>query len=96
MHGSTVGPSPRGSYIHTYSFLPSIPTTASGKDSENLAAVQLMRPTCRELENLAPSNICVCSTPKREGGRSGPEAGRSAVRTVRACGSDGPRVRRTY
>jgi hypothetical protein len=39
---------------------------------------------------------------KREGvehqierGRSGPEAGQSAVRTVRACGPDGPRVRRT-
>jgi hypothetical protein len=27
-------------------------------------------------------------------GRSGPEAGRSAVRTVRACGPDGPRTRR--
>ena len=28
-------------------------------------------------------------------GRSGPEAGRYVVRTVRVCGSDGPRVRRT-
>ena len=28
------------------------------------------------------------------GGRSGPEAGRSAVRTVRGGGADGPRVRR--
>jgi hypothetical protein len=28
------------------------------------------------------------------GGRSGPEAGRSAVRTVRAYGPDGPRMRR--
>jgi hypothetical protein len=27
--------------------------------------------------------------------QSGPEAGRSAVRTVRACGPDGPRTRRT-
>jgi hypothetical protein len=27
-------------------------------------------------------------------GRSGPEAGRSAVRTVRGGGADGPRVRR--
>jgi hypothetical protein len=29
-----------------------------------------------------------------QGGRSGPEAGLSAVRTVRAWGPDGPRVRR--
>jgi hypothetical protein len=33
--------------------------------------------------------------PELSGGLSGPEAGRSAVRTVRACGPDGPRVRRT-
>jgi hypothetical protein len=31
---------------------------------------------------------------KLSGGRSGPEAKRSVVRTVRACGPDGPRVRR--
>jgi hypothetical protein len=31
---------------------------------------------------------------KRPHGRSGPEAGRSAVRTVRGGGADGPRVRR--
>jgi hypothetical protein len=55
IHGSAAGPS----YIHSYGFLPSIPPTASGKDLENLAAVQLMGPTCRELENLAPTNICV-------------------------------------
>jgi hypothetical protein len=29
-----------------------------------------------------------------QGGQSGPEAGRSAVRMVRAWGPDGPRVRR--
>ena len=32
---------------------------------------------------------------KEKGGWSGPRAGRSAVRTVRACGSDGPRKRIT-
>jgi hypothetical protein len=31
---------------------------------------------------------------KRPCGRSGPEAGQSAVRTVRGGGADGPRVRR--
>jgi hypothetical protein len=31
----------------------------------------------------------------KEGGRSGPRAGRSAVRTVRATGPDGPHARRT-
>jgi hypothetical protein len=37
----------------------------------------------------------ICLNHKRAGGRSGPEAGRSVVRTVRACGPDGPRMRRT-
>jgi hypothetical protein len=32
---------------------------------------------------------------KMSGGQSGPEAGRSAVQTVRACGPDGPRKRKT-
>jgi hypothetical protein len=35
-----------------------------------------------------------CSNQNWAAGRSGPEAGRSVVRTVRACGPDGPRVRR--
>jgi hypothetical protein len=38
---------------------------------------------------------CVGVEHQIERGRSGPEAGRSAVRTVRACGPDGPRVCRT-
>jgi hypothetical protein len=38
-------------------------------------------------ETLVLSTVMRC-------GRSGPEAGRSAVRTVRACGPDGPRMRR--
>jgi hypothetical protein len=37
---------------------------------------------------------CDCWTPNVSRGRSGPEAGRSAVRTVRGGGADGPRVRR--
>jgi hypothetical protein len=37
--------------------------------------------------------ICVGSQ-KRPHGRSGPEAGWSAVRTVRGGGADGPRVHR--
>ena len=36
----------------------------------------------------------ICWTPNVSRGRSGPEAGRSAVRTVRGGGADGPRVRR--
>jgi hypothetical protein len=40
--------------------------------------------------------VSMCSNQKWAGGPSGPEAGQSAVRTVRACGPDGPRVRRTY
>jgi hypothetical protein len=35
-----------------------------------------------------------CWTPNVSRGRSDPEAGRSAVRTVRGSGADGPRVRR--
>jgi hypothetical protein len=31
---------------------------------------------------------------KEQRGQSGPEAGRSAIRTVRGDGADGPRVRR--
>jgi hypothetical protein len=43
----------------------------------------------------ATSFIQYCWAPKWEVGRSGPGAGRSAVRTVRACGPDGPHTRRT-
>jgi hypothetical protein len=40
------------------------------------------------------SLVTLCLAQKRASGRSGPGAGRSAVRTVRACGPDGPRLRR--
>jgi hypothetical protein len=42
----------------------------------------------------SPKGRGICWTPKKPSGRSGPEAGRSAVRTVRGGGADGPRVRR--
>jgi hypothetical protein len=40
------------------------------------------------------SYMAICWRPKVSRGRSGPEARRSAVRTVRGGGVDGPRVRR--
>jgi hypothetical protein len=43
---------------------------------------------------LDASSSKLLEAKKRSCGRSGPEAGRSAVRTVHGGGADGPRVRR--
>jgi hypothetical protein len=53
-----------------------------GARGDGVAVARTGRPGC-------------CLNQKRASGRSDPEAGRSAVRTVRACGPDSPRVRRT-
>jgi hypothetical protein len=44
--------------------------------------------------NPIEKKTCLLGT-KLRCGQASPEAGRSAVRTVRACGPDGPRARRT-
>jgi hypothetical protein len=52
-------------------------------------------PIKRKPRSASETSGAKCLNQKRAGGRSGPEAGRSAVRTIRAYGPDGPRVRRT-
>jgi hypothetical protein len=50
--------------------------------------------SCEDHFPLIDSKGTSVLSTKMRCGRSGPEAGRSAVRTVRACGPDGPRTRR--
>jgi hypothetical protein len=67
----------------------------AGFEHESLASAAVCRgcpPSARPTRRL-PAWVTVEHQIER--GRSGPEAGRSAVRTVRASGPDGPRVRRT-
>jgi hypothetical protein len=59
--------------------------------------------TCNEILHVCGMNdelfcndiCCYLLSTKLRCGQSSPKAGRSAVRTVRACGPDGPRTRRT-
>jgi hypothetical protein len=77
------------------------------KHHQHLSLLELMAVTslaCHPSIGTIPMSVCTfcCSmittmillSTKMRCGRSGPEAGRSAVRTVRACGPDGPRTRR--